>query len=84
MGTQEKPAPRAKWVSKEEFDAWKEKGLCFHCGASGHRADKCPYHLAIPPANASGVSMHTTYVSPVLEEDDKESEDSDEKEVGKA
>ncbi|KAJ6437630.1 AAA family ATPase [Purpureocillium lavendulum] len=40
---------RAKWVSKEELEERKRKGLCFRCGGSGHAYTHCKFAPAIRP-----------------------------------
>jgi hypothetical protein len=83
-GTNDKPTPRAKWVTKAELNSRKEKGLCFRCGASGHRVDGCPYRAAVNPAKATGVNINTASFPPILEEAGRESGESDVEEAGKA
>ena len=83
-GTNDKPAPRAKWVTKAELNSRKEKGLCFRCGGSGHRVDGCPYRAAVNPAKATGVNINAAFSLPVLEDAGTELGESDFEEAGKA
>jgi hypothetical protein len=81
-GGGDKLTPRAKWVTKAELNARKEKNLCFRCGGSGHRVDSCPYRAAINPAKTIGVNVATFL--PVLEDAGTELEESDIEGAGKA
>ena len=82
-GAPEGKKPRAKWVSKAEMDARRQKGLCFRCGASGHRASACPYEPAVNPAKPSEVNIQRVQIPPTLEESDKDVEGSENEESGK-
>ena len=67
------PAPRARWVSDTEVSRRREAGLCFRCGASGHRVAECPYRAAARPRNQTTIH-HTIFAAPVLEESSSEEE----------
>jgi hypothetical protein len=84
VGPNDKSAPRAKWVTKVELNSRREKGLCFRCGASGHRVDSCPYRAAVNPAKATSVNISAASFPPILEETGLEPEESDIEEAGKA
>ncbi|RHZ43108.1 uncharacterized protein CDV56_100897 [Aspergillus thermomutatus] len=36
-------AKRAKWVSKEELQRRRDKGLCLRCGSAQHHVANCPF-----------------------------------------
>jgi hypothetical protein len=55
---------RAKWVDAAEREKRREKGLCFRCGANGHRIAECPYAAAVRPAAINAVGLE-----PLLEDD---------------
>lgn len=44
---------RAKWVSQETMDQRKARGVCFRCGGSDHRVNRCKALPAIPPIQAA-------------------------------
>lgn len=60
---------RARWVTQAEMDKRKEKGLCYRCGAEGHRANQCPYLPAQKP-----VAINRVAVGPMLESSDEDSD----------
>ena len=55
---------RAKWVDTAEREKRREKGLCFRCGAAGHRISECPYRAAVRPTTINAVG-----VGPLLEDE---------------
>lgn len=67
---------RAKWVDRAELDRRREKGLCFRCGDSGHRASDCPYLGAKRPS--VNVSVVTTEKHEAMLESDGEDSQSNE------
>lgn len=69
---------RAKWVEKEEFERRREKGLCFRCGSSAHRANACPH---LPPRKP--VAMNAVVTESTTDVESEES-DSERKRLGKA
>ncbi|KAL5590157.1 uncharacterized protein BROUX77_000095 [Berkeleyomyces rouxiae] len=62
---------RAKWVSKEELQSRRARGLCLRCGAGGHMSPNCPFERARPPVQQS-VRAATNLPPPVLEEEGEE------------
>jgi hypothetical protein len=82
-GDSDKSTPRAKWVTKAELNSRKEKGLCFRCGASGHRVEGCPYRPAINPSKTTSVRVNTVTFPPMLEDYEPDSEGSGVEEAGK-
>jgi len=71
-GEGNKDQKRVKWVSWEARQERGKKGLCFRCGASGHREAQCPH---LPPRRPE-FTAKTRYVAPLLE-DDSASEDNE-------
>jgi hypothetical protein len=80
----DKSAPRAKWVTQAELKIRKEKGLCFRCGASGHRVGKCPYRAAVNPTKSGSTGVHSVSFLPILEDSKDDSEDSGDEEAENA
>ena len=62
-----KDQKRVKWVSWEVRQERGKKGLCFRCGASGHREAQCPH---LPPRRPESTS-NVRSVGPLLEDDDE-------------
>ena len=66
---------RAKWVSQEELDNWRQTRRCFRCGASSHQVRECPYAPPRRPVAADSVRRESPReVEPELEEEEPSSE----------
>ena len=66
---------RAAWVTPEERDERRRRGLCLQCGASGHFVRKCPFD---PPRRRAPPPAKVAKVSPVLEQEEAIKEKDDE------
>ena len=65
---------RAKWVAYEVRQDRRKKGVCFRCGAGGHREAQCPYLPARRPDDGKTVRLTNTYndAPPELESEDED------------
>jgi len=74
---------RAKWVSQEEMDKRRQKGLCFRCGALEHQVNGCeflpprrPMELEARPARGPRAAPGKPMLAkPQLESESSDSED---------
>ena len=69
---------RAKWVAYEVRQDRRKKGVCFRCGAGGHREAQCPYLPARRPDDGAVryTNIHDN-TPPDLESEDEEEDIAD-------